>query len=381
LDLNATAGISASSLFIMSRESKRSIHKNRRYNGVPLGMADKTAQFERRAFLAAALGAGLALTAGIGSAMAAKKTAKRRTITPSKTQVQSRSGPLKTARTALVPFDTAPFPYHGTMPGSNAPFMNVDEGGRKGHRTGSGRVYWEDQTYNDRRVLLHIPKGFDVRRPALMLVYFHGHGASLERDVLNRQKVPAQISASNANVVLVAPQLAVDAADSSAGNFWQPGAFGRFIGEAGQKLARMHGDRKSLRTFASMPIVVVAYSGGYVAAASAIERGGLKKRVRGVVLLDSLYGDLDKFAHWIEADPSAFFVSVYLSSTRTQNAKLEDILTAHDVDVSPEINHRLAVGGVAVVPGGDVRHRDLLTHAWVDYPIIDLLKRLPEYRR
>jgi len=152
LDLNATAGISASSLFIMSREGKRSIHKNRRYNGVPLGMADKTAQFERRAFLAAALGAGLALTAGIGSAMAAKKTAKRRTITPSKTQVQSRSGPLKTARTALVPFDTAPFPYHGPMPGSNAPFMNVDEGGRKGHRTGSGRVYWEDQTYNDRRV-------------------------------------------------------------------------------------------------------------------------------------------------------------------------------------------------------------------------------------
>ena len=98
-----------------------------------------------------------------------------------------------------------------------------------------GRVYWEDQTYSDRRVLLHIPKAFDVRRPALMLVYFHGHGATLERDVLNRQKVPAQISASNANVVLVAPQLAVDAVDSSAGNFWQPGAFGRFIGEAGSK--------------------------------------------------------------------------------------------------------------------------------------------------
>ena len=130
-----------------------------------------------------------------------------------------------------------------------------------------------------------------------------------------------------------------------------------------------------------MPIVVVAYSGGYVAAASAIERGGLKKRVRGVVLLDLLDGDLDKFAHWIEADPSAFFVSVYLSSTRTQNAKLEDILAAHDVDVSPEISRRLAVGGVRVVPGGDVRHRDLLTHAWVDYPIIDLLKRLPQYRR
>jgi hypothetical protein len=344
-------------------------------------MAGKAVKYGRRGFLATAFGAMLTLTLSIAGAKATSKVAKQRAITPSKTQVQSRSAPLKTARTALVPFDTAPFPYHGTTPGSDAPFINVDEGGRKGHRTGSGRVLWEDQTFNDNRVLLHIPKGFDIRRPALMLVFFHGHGATLERDVLNRQQVPAQISASDANVVLVAPQLAVDAADSSAGKFWQPGAFGRFIGEAGQQLARMHGDRKSLKTFASLPIVIVAYSGGYVAAASAIERGGLKKRVRGVVLLDSLYGDLDKFAHWIEADPSAFFVSVYLSSTRNQNAQLEDILAAHDVDVSPEINTRLASGGVAVVPGGDGRHRDLVTHAWVDYPIIDLLKRLPEYRR
>lgn len=334
----------------------------------------------RRRFLAQALGASLAWTLNASESGAASKMAKH-PVAPSKTQVQSRSGPTKTAKTTLVPFDTAPFPYHGTMPGSNAPFLNVDENGRKGHRTGSGRVYWEDQTYNDNRVLLHIPKGFDIRRPALMMVFFHGHGATLERDVLARQKVPDQISASNANVVLVAPQLAVDAADSSAGKFWQPGVFGRFIGEAGQQLARLHGDRKSLRTFASMPVIIVAYSGGYVAAASAIERGGLKKRVRGVVLLDSLYGDLDKFAHWIEADPSAFFVSVYLGSTRNQNAQFEDILAAHDVDVSPQINTRLATGGVAVVPGGDGRHRDLVTHAWVDNPIIDILKRLPEYRR
>jgi len=337
--------------------------------------------YGRRGFLSAALGSGLALTFSAAAARAARKPEAHRQIVPSKTLVRSRSAPLKAARTALVPFESAPFPYHGSMPGSGTPFLNVDEGGRKGHRTGAGRVYWEDQTYNDNRVLLHIPKGFDVRRPALMLVFFHGHGATLQRDVLDRQKVPAQISASDANVVLVAPQLAVDARDSSAGKFWQPGAFGRFVGEAGQQLARLHGDKHSRRTFASMPIILVAYSGGYVAAAAAIEKGGLKKRIRGVVLLDSLYGDLDKFAHWIEADPSAFFVSVYLGSTRNQNAQLEDILAAHDVDVSPKINTRLASGGVTVAPGGGGRHRDLVTHAWVDYPIIDILQRLPEYRR
>jgi hypothetical protein len=321
----------------------------------------------------------VAIAGAMSAKAAAHKTSKQRPVTPSKTQVQSRSQPLKKARTELVHFDAAPFPYHGKTPGG-APFLNVNEDGRKGH-SGYRGVLWEDKTFSDNRVLLHIPQGFDIRRPALMLVFFHGHGATLERDVLKRQQVPAQVSASGSNAVLVAPQLAFDAADSSAGKFWQPGGFGRFVGEAGQQLARMHGDRRSLRTFASMPIVLVAYSGGYVAAAAAIEFGGLKKRVRGVVLLDSLYGDLDKFAHYIESDPSAFFVSTYLGSTRSQNAEFENILAEHDVDVSSEINGRLGGGGVAVLPGGSGSHRDLVTHAWVDDPILDILKRLPEYRR
>ncbi len=110
---------------------------------------------------------------------------------------------------------------------------------RRGHKTPFGRLYWEDETYSDQRVLLHIPKGFDLKKPSVMIVYFHGHGATLRRDVLRRQRVPAQITASGVNAVLVAPQLAVDAADSSAGKFWEPGAFGRFVGEAAQKLAKL----------------------------------------------------------------------------------------------------------------------------------------------
>jgi hypothetical protein len=177
-------------------------------------------------------------------------------------QVQARSAPLKQERTALIPFETAPFPYEGTVAATDKPFLNVEEDGRLGHRTPYGRTYWQDETYSDNRVLLHIPKGFDVRRPSVMIVNLHGQGAKQRRDVLNRQRVPAQISASGVNAVLVAPQFAVDASDSSAGKFWEPGAFGRFIGEAAQQLARMHGDPKSVRTFASMPIIFVAYSGG-----------------------------------------------------------------------------------------------------------------------
>jgi hypothetical protein len=302
---------------------------------------------------------------------------------PSPHSVQSRSGPLKQAKTSIVEFQTAPFPYRGTPPGSVTPFLNVEQQGRRGHSTPFGRVYWEDETYSDRHVLLHLPKGFDARRPSIMIVYFHGHGATLERDVLNRQEVAAQIANSGVNAVLVAPQLAVDAADSSAGKFWEPGAFGRFVGEAAEQLAKLHGDRRSVRTFASIPVVIVAYSGGYLPAAWCATQGGLKKRLRGVVLLDALYGELDKFAAWIENDRSAFFVSAYLDSTREKNAELAQILTARNVGFSTELEKKLGRGNVVIVAGGgeEVKHRDLVTRAWVDRPLADLLKRLTGFLR
>ncbi len=305
---------------------------------------------------------------------------------PAPQRVYARSAPLRKSRTELVPFETAPFPYDGLIAGTDKPFLDVEEDGRRGHKTPFGRLYWEDETYSDSRVLLHIPKGFDVRKPSVMIVFFHGHGATLRRDVLRRQRVPAQITASGVNAVLVAPQLAVNAADSSAGKFWEPGAFRRFIDEAAAKLAALHGDRRSIGTFDSMPIVLVAYSGGYLPAAWCASKGGLGPRLRGVILLDALYGEVDKFASWIARDRSAFFVSTYLGSTEDKNAELERVLAERAVDIDTALEPRLDPGSVTIFPGATgtttkINHRDLVTHAWVDYPVADLLRRLRQYRR
>ena len=88
------------------------------------------------------------------------------------------------------------FPYFGKNPGSDTPFLNVSKGDRRGHRSYGGRVYWQDQTYNDNRVLVHVPENFDARKPGVIVVFFHGNGATLERDVRDRQLVPQQISDS-----------------------------------------------------------------------------------------------------------------------------------------------------------------------------------------
>jgi hypothetical protein len=287
------------------------------------------------------------------------------------------SGEIKTE---LVAFDTAPFPYEGRVPGSDRPFLGTGESGHRGHANVRGRVLWESETFGDNHVLLHIPSGFDPGRPAVMVVFFHGHGAILGRDVRDRQKVPAQIAASGANAVLVAPQFAVDAADSSAGKFWEPGGFRRFLDEAAEHLARAYGDPRAVQTFANMPIVIVAYSGGYGPLLSVMARGEVKpSRVRGIVLLDALYSGMDKFANWIASNRSAFFVSSYTPHTRWRNVELEEMLTEHSVPYSSELRHNHLQGMVTFLPAGDVPHRDFVTHAWADNPIADILMRMEEF--
>jgi len=282
------------------------------------------------------------------------------------------------AKTSLVDFETAPFPYRGMVPGSNRAFLDAGKPEERGHVNFRGRMFLESKTFGDDRVLLHIPQGFDPNRPAVMVVFFHGHGATLERDVRDRQRLPDQISAAGLNAVLVAPQFAFDAADSSAGKFWEPDGFKRFLDETAKKLATLYGDQRSAGAFANMPIVIVAYSGGFGPTLSVLSRGGAQARIRGLVLLDALYAGIDQFADWIADNRSTFFVSSYTPHTAHHNADLEHELNERSVPYSSELRRNHLQGMVTFLPAGDVSHRDFVTHAWTDNPVQDILLRMTD---
>jgi len=208
-------------------------------------------------------------------------------------------------------------------------------------------------------------------------VFFHGNGATLERDVRDRQLVPRQISDSGANAVLLAPQLAVDAADSSAGKFWQPGGLKRFIDESADHLAKLYGDPSAAKTFANLPIVIVGYSGGFVPTAWSLDVGGVGNRVRGVVLLDAVYGELDKFASWIANNRSGFFVSAYTRYTQRHDQELMQMIRDKGIAVSDDMDGPLRPGSVVFVKTPDgVTHRDYVTHAWTDKPVREVLTKM-----
>ena len=264
---------------------------------------------------------------------------------------------IKQAQTRLIGFENSAFPYFGKNPRSG----EAAEGGR----------------YSDNRVLVHVPAGFDARKPGVIVVFFHGHGATLARDVRDRQLLPRQISESGVNAVLVAPQLAYDAADSSAGKFWEPGGLKRFMAEAADQLARVYGDARASEAFSKMPVVIVAYSGGFVSAASSLHVGDLGKRVTGVVLLDALYGEMDKFSSWIINNRSAFFISAFTHYTKRRDDELVRILQDKGISVTRELSGPLKPGTVAFLATGEgIRHRDYVTLAWTDHPVTDVLLRI-----
>jgi hypothetical protein len=195
--------------------------------------------------------------------------------------------------------------------------------------------------------------------------------------VRDRQLVPQQISDSGVNAVLLAPQMAVDAADSSAGKFWQPGGFKRFMDESVGNLARLYGDPAAAKAFEKMPIVIVGYSGGFLPTAWSLEVGGISNRVRGVILLDAIYGELDKFANWIENHRNGFFVSSYTHYTASRNRELMRMLREKGITPSEDMNRPLRPGSVLFTEtGSGITHRDYVTQAWTRNPIEEVLVKM-----
>jgi len=301
--------------------------------------------------------------------------------TPTEMNAPPRFSQVQGAQVAYADFKNSAFPYRGIAPNSEhpeqaKPFLDVNDNGRLGHASPRGGTLYEDTTYSDRSVLLAASVAFDPRRGGALIVFFHGNQATLSRDVVDRQQVVRQLSDSGLNGVLVAPQLAVDALDSSAGNFWRPGAFAQFLDEAAIKLSELYPEAPR-GAFHRMPVYVVAYSGGYLPAAYSLNLGGVGERVRGVVLLDALYGEADKWEQWVEdARGHAFFVSAYSLSSRDGNLDLKARLAKDGVQTTDGLPDSLRPGVVAFVDSGDVRHEDFVNSAWTSDPLKDIFARI-----
>ena len=282
------------------------------------------------------------------------------------------AAPSARAKTGIVPFETSPFPFDGRpLPGQDKPFFDVEKDGRRGHTSPrGGGIYWEDATYSDRRRASAHPQGLRSD-PAGTDDHLSPRQPGDAR--ARRARPPAGAAAGGA----IGPQCGAGGAATrrrcpglDGGRFYEPDHFRRFVEEAcvaacqaPRRRARRRrvrcaarGDRRLQRRLLPDGMDRCAI-------------GGLGDRLRGIILLDGLYSDFDKFADWIAARESAFFLSAHSRSSRDENAAFQRLLTERSIDFATELPARLSPGSVTFVGTGDeVVHRDFVTSAWVPIP-------------
>ena len=158
--------------------------------------------------------------------------------------------------------------------------------------------------YHDDTVIVFVPSHFRFQddEGVATLVHMHGHTTTAERAMVAHQ-LREQIADSKQNALLVVPQLAVMAADSSCGRLESPGGLVRLLQEV--VVAASHEGRTTLGdtgfpSDAQLGTTCVsAHSGGYHAVACCLRAGGVD--VRETYLFDALYGEVDTFRDWVVA--------------------------------------------------------------------------------
>ncbi len=258
--------------------------------------------------------------------------------------------------TMLVRLDAAPFPFTPDP--------------AKGEPAPAG-------TYSDDRVLIHVPPGFDPAKPFRILLFFHGNGATLSDTVVRDQKIPDQVNASGRNVILIAPQLAVDAANSHPGKLIRPGGVRRLLAAALPRAAEALG--VSPASLAGGPVIVAAYSGGWWPAMESVTRGGLNGRVRALVLLDAFYGGEAAFADWAERTRrTGALVALYSKSSASGAETFLDKLETAGIAPQTALPAALPAGTVAVVRV-DTPHLAVPLDGPPAQPLAAILRRLPPF--
>lgn len=159
--------------------------------------------------------------------------------------------------------------------------------------------------YGDATVIAFVPSHFRVGRDASVsvVVHFHGHNTTAERAMVAHQ-LREQLFESKQNAILLVPQLAVMAPDSSCGKLEAQGGVARMVEDALRTLdvpafASVAGRAAIPAGAVPGRVVVSAHSGGYHAAAVALRVGGLP--IRETYLFDALYAETDTFRDWVIA--------------------------------------------------------------------------------
>ncbi len=195
-----------------------------------------------------------------------------------------------------------------------------------GHVYGNQR-FPPEVHYRDSTVGIFLPRGFRPDKPLDLVVHIHGWWNNVD-SVFAQFRLAEQLVNSGKNAVLVVPQGPKNAPDSFGGRLEGQNAFGRFVDNIGNALyARGLVAAPSVRR-----IVLSGHSGAYRMMSFILMRGGVTDRISEVYAFDALYGQLEKYGHWLTHSKGRFVVTYCDSGgTRSTTESLMEDLNGWNV--------------------------------------------------
>jgi len=189
-----------------------------------------------------------------------------------------------------------------------------------------GKKYAFENHYNDSTVALFVPRHLSLEDSISLVFYFHGWWNSIDQSISDFNLIK-QFHRSKINGILVLPESAKNAADSFGGKLEEKNNFKSLVSEVIAKL------KKELGTDLKFDgITLAGHSGAYRVISYILMRGGMNENIRNVYIFDGLYGQLEKFTHWID-NYDGRFINIYTpdEGTKDQSENLAECLISWQI--------------------------------------------------
>lgn len=205
-------------------------------------------------------------------------------------------------------FSSAPFPHPNRI---------------NGH-VYDDKTYSAQEHYSDSSVAIFIPKGFKKTDKIDFVVYFHGWNNNINSACAQFNLIE-QFCESNKNAIFVFPEGPKNSPDSFGGRLEEKDGLKNLIDDVLDFLLK----QQKIGSTKAGNIILAGHSGAYRVISFCLMRGGLTPNISDVILFDALYGQTEKYVHWIE-NFDGRFINIYTDNggTKYESESLMDDLDA-----------------------------------------------------